>query len=107
MCALLQDWGATVTWVKGAEQALRSSQEDFDVLIADYHLNHGEKGTDVANSLYEAGMQFTLSVLITANRSNEVRQEADELGMAYLPKPAKPPALKRLLKQSLILNTDC
>ncbi|WP_334013202.1 hybrid sensor histidine kinase/response regulator [Alteromonas sp. S167] len=107
MCALLQDWGATVTWVKGAEQALRYSQEDFDVLIADYHLNHGEKGTDVTNSLYEAGMQFTLSVLITANRSNEVRQEADELGMAYLPKPAKPPALKRLLKQSLILNTDC
>lgn len=101
MCALLQDWGASVTWVKGANDALVHATQKFDVLIADYHLNYGETGTEATQSLYEAGMRFALSVLITANRSNEVRQEADVLGMAYLPKPAKPPALKRLLKQSL------
>ncbi|BFT30782.1 PAS domain-containing hybrid sensor histidine kinase/response regulator [Alteromonas sp. D210916BOD_24] len=101
MCALLADWGATVQWVKNQQEALEATTNQCDILIADYHLNYGEKGADVARALYDNGVTFRLSLLITANRTNEIREEAAALGMAYLPKPVKPAALKRLLKQAL------
>ena len=100
MRSLLGDWGADVHWVKGLRDTL-PSRKNFDVLIADYHLNAGEKGIECADLLTQNGFSFHFTLLITANRSHKVREEAASLGMAYLPKPVKPLALKRLLKQGL------
>jgi CheY-like chemotaxis protein len=72
------------------------------VLVADYHLNYGETGFDVAAILSENNVSFALKILVTANRSNDIREEAAEQQFSYLPKPLKPAALKRLLKQSLV-----
>jgi hypothetical protein len=44
--------------------------------------------------------KIALRILITANRSPETRDLAAEMNLAYLPKPVKPSALKRLLKHS-------
>lgn len=100
MQSLLGDWGASVTWIKGVKDNLPEKMH-FDVLIADYHLNAGETGTACVKALKQQGATFDITLLITANRSNEIREEAASLGMAYLPKPTKPAALKRLLKQGL------
>jgi CheY-like chemotaxis protein len=89
-----------VTWIKGVKDNLLEKMH-FDVLIADYHLNAGETGTACVKALKQQGATFDVTLLITANRSNEIREEAASLGMAYLPKPTKPAALKRLLKQGL------
>ncbi|QGX61368.1 sodium:solute symporter family transporter [Alteromonas mediterranea] len=101
MCALLCDWGATTILISSGTEAPNFSHQNFDVLIADYHLNYGETGFDVATILSKEKVSFTLKVLVTANRSNEIREEAAALQFSYLPKPLKPAALKRLLKQSL------
>lgn len=101
MCALLADWGANTTLITSGAEAPNVSHQHFDVLIADYHLNYGENGFDVAAILSEENVSFALKVLVTANRSNEIREEAAALQFSYLPKPLKPAALKRLLKQSL------
>jgi Na+/proline symporter/signal transduction histidine kinase len=101
MCALLADWGANTTLITSGTEAANFSHQHFDVLIADYHLNYGETGFDVATILSKEKVGFTLKVLVTANRSNEIREEAAALQFSYLPKPLKPAALKRLLKQSL------
>ncbi len=100
MQSLLGDWGANVTWIKGINDSLPATTH-FDVLIADYHLNAGETGTECVKALQLQEVTFGLTLLITANRSNEIREEAASLGMAYLPKPVKPAALKRLLKQGV------
>ena len=100
MRSLLNDWGAEVYWIKGQQDILPINKH-FDVLIADYHLNTGETGTQCADMLTQNGFSFGFTLLITADRSHQVREEAASLGMAYLPKPVKPLALKRLLKQGI------
>lgn len=101
MCALLCDWGANTTLITSGTEAHNVSHQHFDVLIADYHLNYGENGFDVAAILSEENVSFALKILVTANRSNEIREKAAASQFSYLPKPLKPAALKRLLKQSL------
>ena len=102
MCTLLRDWGVSSTLIAGGAEVSSISQEHFDVLVADYHLNYGETGFDVAAILSENNVSFALKILVTANRSNDIREEAAEQQFSYLPKPLKPAALKRLLKQSLV-----
>ena len=101
MCALLADWRANTTLITSGTEAHNVSHQHFDVLIADYHLNYGENGFDVAAILSEENVSFALKILVTANRSNEIREKAAASQFSYLPKPLKPAALKRLLKQTL------
>lgn len=104
MQALLSDWGAEVVWVTTCKDAVLASKKaagKFDILLVDYHLNFGETGIQVAESLIKEKTLPSLSILITANRSNEIREEAYEVGLQYLPKPAKPLALKRMIKSFL------
>ena len=121
MQALLSDWGAEVITATGKKDALAAFKHKPDVIIADYHLNFGETGTDILQLMDAmpsesiASLQSiapsesskslkpynpALRILITANRSPEIRDLAAEMNLAYLPKPVKPSALKRLLKQT-------
>jgi Na+/proline symporter/signal transduction histidine kinase/CheY-like chemotaxis protein len=99
MTHLLSDWGAQVHWLKDKGDASRLTARDYDVLIADYHLNFGETGFEVAETLERLNITFSFKLLISANRSTEIREESAQKGFAYLPKPVKPLALKRTLKQ--------
>ncbi len=101
MCALLSDWGANTSLIASVTDASSMPGQHFDALIADYHLDYGETGFDVAARLAENSVSFDVKILVTANRSNDIREEAAEQQFSYLPKPLKPAALKRLLKQSL------
>ncbi|NVK56096.1 MAG: PAS-domain containing protein [Alteromonadaceae bacterium] len=95
---LLCDWGAQVTLAKNFEDAISHKQVP-DFMLVDYHLDHGETGINVVNQLRSKWRVNVPGILNTANRNDGVRDEAREAGLLYLPKPLKPAALKRLLKQ--------
>lgn len=99
MQALLGDWGGEVITATNKIEALAACEMKPDIIIADYHLNFGETGTDVLDAIESLPYIAPLRVLITANRSPEVRDIAADMDIAYLPKPIKPSALKRLIKQ--------
>ena len=115
MQTLLSDWGAEVITATGKKDALAAFKHKPDVIIVDYHLNFGETGTNILQSMDSLPSEskassgtrkplkpnkIALRILITANRSPETRDLAAEMNLAYLPKPVKPSALKRLLKHS-------
>ena len=67
-----------------------------DIILADYHLD-GENGLEVVARLRERFGAAVPAVLVTADRSTEVRQAAEELDIHVLNKPVKPAALRSLI----------
>ncbi|MGO4832226.1 ATP-binding protein, partial [Rhizobiaceae sp. 2RAB30] len=91
MRLLLEGWGCSVETLIGSQSLDRVPRPD--IVLADYHLD-GETGLDAIRKLrlvHGAGLP---AVLITADRSNEVRSAADELDITVLNKPVKPAALR-------------
>ncbi|MDC8831716.1 PAS domain-containing hybrid sensor histidine kinase/response regulator [Alteromonas gilva] len=102
---LLCDWGAQVMLAKNLDDALRHTTVP-DFMLVDYHLDHGETGINVVNTLRAHWHTNVPGILNTANRNDGVRDEAREAGLLYLPKPLKPAALKRLIKQHKLAATS-
>jgi CheY-like chemotaxis protein len=69
-----------------------------DVLIADYHLDTSD-GIAVVAALRERFGKTLPAILITADRSTDVRDRAAAHDMRVLSKPLKPAALRALLSQ--------
>ncbi|WP_068318086.1 PAS domain-containing hybrid sensor histidine kinase/response regulator [Polycladidibacter hongkongensis] len=99
MAALLSGWGCNVLVAADAKEAaklLMQRKMQPDVVLADYHLDEGT-GPDALVSLrWKFGLEFP-GILISADRSQDVRDEAQEKGMQVLNKPVKPAALRALL----------
>lgn len=100
--ALFRSWGADVVSAQNSEDALPSIGSGVDFMLLDYHLDNNETGIDVAQRITEKLDRSVPGVLNSADRSDETRQRAADAGLHYLPKPLKPPALKRLIRQLLI-----
>ena len=103
MEVLLSDWGAVVLVATNIAESMQACPTPPDLLLVDYHLDASETGTQAASQLQEKWGRKVPGVLITANRSEGIRDAASDLGLYYLPKPVKPLALKRLLKNELKL----
>lgn len=100
MKRLLEGWGCRVTIAPGLDEALPhvGSRNEADVLIADYHLDHGNGLTAI--SALRAGARTPMpAILLTADRSPQVREAAAALDVHLLNKPLKPAALRALLAQ--------
>jgi CheY-like chemotaxis protein len=99
MQILLSGWGCHVLTAPDLEgaRALLPSQHP-DVLLVDYHLDHGN-GIETIAALREAlGNNFP-AALITADRTPAVREEARDRNIQVLNKPLKPAALRAFLAQ--------
>jgi Na+/proline symporter/signal transduction histidine kinase len=101
MQALLTGWGCH-TLVAGdwqaAHEVLTASHTTPDVVIVDYHLDEGN-GLDVVTQLrWRFGANLP-AILITADRSQEVRERAQAKSVHLLNKPVKPASLRALLAQ--------
>lgn len=101
MRILLEGWQCEV--VTGADVAairkqLRARQIDPDIVLVDYHLDE-TNGIDTIAKLRWGRRVPLPAVLITADRSPEVRDRARQDGIQILNKPIKPPALRALLTQ--------
>ena len=103
MSTLLNGWGCTImtaSSLKEAEAVVRAAKAIPDVLLADYHLDDADGMEAIVALRWKFGKPVP-AVLITADRSPELRAEADEKNVTMLPKPLRPAALRALLAQML------
>ncbi len=102
MSALLGQWGCEVviaTDELGALEALQGLAPEL--ILADFHLDHGVVGCEVVRHLREHFAQPIPAVIITADRSDQCRRSLQKLGAPLLNKPVKPGKLRAVLSQLL------
>lgn len=106
MKLLLTGWGCTVITAGDAEAALKAVQQAGvtpDIALVDYHLDGG-LGIDAVMTLrWKLGK--LPAALITADRSQNVRDAAHAAEMVILNKPLKPAALRAMLAQWRLSRT--
>jgi PAS domain S-box-containing protein len=104
MRTLLEAWGCQVVTALSEEDLARQVDNyhaDADLLIADYHLDDGHNGVD-AVALINARRSTPLpALMITANYSNELKQQMRELGHTLMHKPVRPMKLKTAMSHLL------
>lgn len=99
METLLSGWGCNVTTLRNgaALKAFCANRSTApDVIVADYHLIH-ENGIDMIGFTREHYETEIPAILLTADRSKEVRQRAEDENITLLNKPLRPAALRSLL----------
>jgi signal transduction histidine kinase len=99
MEGLLQSWGYSVFHSVNCDNALRIVQNGIrpDLIISDYHLGSPEVGTTAVYRLREALGACIPALIITADRSVELRQTIEREGMSFILKPLAPEALRDVL----------
>lgn len=98
MNTLLQAWGCVVTTADDERKAITAwHQFQPDIILADYHLDQNQTGTHILKALEQETGERTPAVVITADRSDPVRQEITRLGAVRLNKPVKPAKLRALM----------
>ncbi|MCI0916740.1 PAS domain-containing protein [Pseudomonas stutzeri] len=97
MRTLLEGWGCQVVTAL-SEQDLAGQVDNFhadaDLIIADYHLDNGCNGVDVVETVNARRASPLPALMITANYSNELKQQVRELGHMLMHKPVRPMKLK-------------
>jgi CheY-like chemotaxis protein len=105
MGTLLSSWGCTALKAPGLDEAL-TAMEASEVmptgLLVDYHLDGGN-GIDAIARLRERCGALP-AIMITADRTVAVREQARAHGIQLLHKPVKPAALRALLAQWRLLR---
>ncbi|MCF6322031.1 MAG: hybrid sensor histidine kinase/response regulator, partial [Rhizobiaceae bacterium] len=99
LSSLLQQWDCKVTMATSSSEAMaliESQKLQPDIILMDYHLNE-ENGIDAIIKLREKLGSNLAAVLVTAERSNAVKHEAERLGLTFINKPVKPAALRSIL----------
>ncbi len=98
MAALLRRWGCAPVLVGSRVQALDEANKTVpDIVLADFHLDDGDDGLEVIELLREQLGQPLHAALITADRSDALREAAQRSSVEVLSKPVKPAALRALL----------
>lgn len=101
METLLGGWDCQVIKAPDLKTALLAIEESTlapNGLLVDYHLDEGN-GIEAINGLRRRLGEDLPAILITADRSPKVREEARTEGIQILNKPIKPAALRALLAQ--------
>lgn len=110
MRLLMTGWGCeilTAGSIAEARVAADAATRKPDVIIADYHLDDGNGITCIAEVRLILGPKVP-AVLLTADRSQIVREAAQAMDIQLLNKPLKPAALRALLTQWRVtrISTD-
>ncbi len=98
---LLSGWGCTVECaasIDALDAIFAASKIPPDVIIADYHLDDGSGIGAILRlrALYDTAIP---ALLITADRTPEVRHEAEKHEIAVQHKPVRPAALRAFITQ--------
>ena len=98
MRLLLEGWGCRVDTFSGLAAFVNRRQrpETPDMVLADYHLD-GETGLEAIARLREIYGRALPAVLITADRSQEVRDAAEAIDVPVINKPLKPAILRTIM----------
>ncbi|MDB5651668.1 MAG: histidine kinase, partial [Hyphomicrobiales bacterium] len=101
MVALLGGWGCNVIAAasqRDAEAALNARRLTPDVIIADFHLDDADGIETIVALRWKLGSKLP-AVLVTADRTPEMRERAAQKDIHVFNKPLKPAALRSLLSQ--------
>jgi signal transduction histidine kinase/CheY-like chemotaxis protein len=101
MQALLGGWGCLVIKAADVAQslaAIAAAKVEPTCLLVDYHLDQAN-GIEAVAELRRRFGEDLPAILITADRSPQVRAAAQACGIQVLNKPLKPAALRALLAQ--------
>lgn len=104
MRGLLSGWGCNVVTadsIEAAERELSARNLAPQAIVADYHLDNGDGIEAIIHLRRVFGLE-TPSVLVTADRTPEVRALAEANDIRVLNKPLRPAALRSLLSQWLV-----
>ena len=100
MQLLISGWGCEVKTAASLAEANERLTVDGtpDLIVADYHLDSGD-GIEAIRALRAFFKADIPALLLTADRSVEVRAEAERHTIAVQHKPVKPAALRAYLTQ--------
>jgi CheY-like chemotaxis protein len=101
---LLQNWDAEVSVhrdLAGVAERVAAGQPLPDVLILDYHLDHGACGLDVASYLRGVAHSALPVIVTTADHSPGIEADVAMIGAELMHKPIKPAQLRALLTHML------
>jgi len=102
MADLLGQWGCQVLTAGDLSTACSVLQGQApELILADFHLDHGVTGCEVVNDLRRHFNQRIPAVMITADRSEQCRHALRKLGAPLLNKPVRPGKLRAVLSQLL------
>ncbi|MFV0574748.1 MAG: PAS-domain containing protein [Vibrio sp.] len=101
MQTLLERWGCEVRTALDLKQSLKAIEDDWcpEVVFSDYHLDHGRTGIEVLNELRARLGDSFVGVVVSADRSPEVKQETQAGNFQLLAKPVKPLKLRAVLNR--------
>jgi CheY-like chemotaxis protein len=101
MSSLLDTWRCRVIAASNAEGALTELErtgEKPDLLLVDYHLDHGRVGTDAIDAIRKRVHAGIPAAVITADHSPAIRDDVRRrAGVSLLLKPIKPARLRALI----------
>lgn len=103
---LLSNWGyqvVTATSINGANSDI-VFQCNPDLVIVDYHLDNFETGVGAAEQLRARNCDSLPVLMVTADRSPELKQKVRALGYHLLYKPVKPHKLNSILRFLFTIN---
>ncbi len=109
MRTLLEGWGCRVVTALSEQDLARQVDDyraDADLLIADYHLDHDQNGVDAVARINACRTSPIPAMMITANYSNELKQQIRELGHTLMHKPVRPMKLKIAMSHLLGKTTS-
>ncbi|WP_095944120.1 MULTISPECIES: hybrid sensor histidine kinase/response regulator NahK/ErcS' [Pseudomonas] len=104
MRTLLEGWGCRVVTALSEEDLARQVDNyhaEVDLLIADYHLDNDQNGVDAVARINARRASPIPAMMITANYSNELKQQIRELGHTLMHKPVRPMKLKTAMSHLL------
>ncbi len=96
MQTLLGGWGCRVLTarnVAGVQAQADELARGIDLFVVDYHLDDGVTGLEALHQLEPLAIDAPV-LMITANYSNELKQQVRDLGYSLMNKPVKPAKLK-------------
>jgi Na+/proline symporter/signal transduction histidine kinase/CheY-like chemotaxis protein len=107
LATLLNSWGCETLAEQGIEDLVANRRLQSwrpAIIVVDYHLEGGATGLDVVRHLRAVERVHAPVLVVSADASDAVRQEAEALDCVFLRKPLKPLAVRSALARLLELN---
>ncbi len=99
---IAEDLGLSVSLADDGSKAIASAlARRPDVILADFRLREGERGTAVIDRIRGATGVPVPAVLLTGDSGDEVRQEAERVSALVIIKPARPMQIANAIRAQL------
>ncbi|HEC00386.1 MAG TPA: hybrid sensor histidine kinase/response regulator, partial [Sphingomonadales bacterium] len=103
MDILLSNWGCEIICCRGqADMGHMPDGFTPDIILADYHLDHAQNGIDLLTMLQSRWGGAIPGIVISADHTEDVKNQAMTAGYKFLRKPVKSAALRALISSLLI-----